>query len=60
MAAHIQMMETQDAMLSRQLGTTIAPRTYEDHLHELSDDAALLDNQCSKAQANDEMLIIPT
>ena len=52
MAAHIQTMETQDAMLSRRLGTTIAPRTYEDHLHELSDYATLLDNQYSKAQAN--------
>ena len=45
-------METQDAMLSRRLGTTIAPRTYEDHLHESSDYAAVLDNRYSKAQAN--------
>ena len=52
MAAHIQTMETQDAMLSRRLGTTIAPCTYEDHLHELSDYATLLDNRYSKAQAN--------
>ena len=33
MAAHIQTMETQDAMLLQGLGTNIAPRTYEDHLH---------------------------
>ena len=52
MAAHIQTMETQDAMLSRRLGTAIAPRTCEDHLHELSDYATLLDNRYSKAQAN--------
>ena len=50
MAAHIQTMETQDAMLLRWLGTTIAPRTYKDHLHELSDYAMLLDNQYSKTQ----------
>ena len=52
MAAHIQTMETQDAMLSRRLGITFAPHTYEDHLHELSDYATLLDNRYSKAQAN--------
>ena len=51
MAAHIQMMETQDAMLSRRLGTTIAPRTYKDHLHELLDYATLLDNRNSKMQS---------
>ena len=52
MAAHIQTMEMQDAMLSWRLGTTIAPRTHEDHLHKLSDYATLLDNRYSKAQAN--------
>ena len=50
-AAHIQTMETQDAMLSRHLGTTIAPCTYKDHLHELSDYAMLLDNCYSKVQS---------
>ena len=44
MSSHIQSMETQDAMLSRRLGSKIAPRTYEDHLHELSDYATILDN----------------
>ena len=44
MAAHIQTMGTQDAMLSQWLGTTIAPCTYDDHLHELLDYAMLLDN----------------
>ena len=52
MAAHIQMMETQDAMLSCCLGTCIAPRTNEDHLCELSNYATLLDNRCAKSQAN--------
>ena len=50
MAAHIQIMETQDAMLSRCLGMKIAPGTHMDHLHELLDYATLLDNQCSKSQ----------
>ena len=39
-------------LTSRRWKPTIAPRTYEDHLHELSDYATLLDNRCSKAQAN--------
>ena len=51
MAAHIQTMETQDAMLLRHLGTAIAPRTHDDHLHKLSDYATLLDNCYSKSQA---------
>ena len=51
MVAHIWTMETQDAMLSRRLGTTIAPRTHEDHLRELLDYTTLLDNWHSKAQA---------
>ena len=51
MTAHIQTMETQDAMPLQHLGTTIAPSTYDDHLHELSDYATLLDNQYTKSQA---------
>ena len=51
MAAHIQTMETQDAMLLKCLGAKIAPCTHEDHLHKLSDCAMLLDNCCSKIQA---------
>ena len=49
MADHIQTMETQDAMLSRCLGTQFVPFTHKDHLHKLSDYATLLDNQ-SKSQ----------
>ena len=51
MATCIQTMETQDAMSSRQLGTTIAPCTYDDLLHELLDYATLVDNQYAKSQS---------
>ena len=51
MAAHIQMVETQDAMLLRCLGMKIAPCTCKDHLRKLLDYAPLLDNCYSKSQA---------
>ena len=51
MTAHIQTMETQDAMLSGQLGTTIAPCACKDCLHKVLDYTALLDNQYSKTQS---------
>ena len=38
-------------MSSQHLGTVIAPCAYEDHLHELLDYAALLENQYSKTRA---------
>ena len=44
MVAHIQTMETQDAMLLRQLGTAITPCTHDGHLHEMLDYAVLSDN----------------
>ena len=54
MAAHIQTMETQDAMLLQHFGTTVAPRTYDDHLHKPSNYTTLLDNQYAKSQAQQQ------
>ena len=51
MAAQIQTLETQDAMLTRRLGTQVQPRTYEAQLFELSEFATVLDNQYKTRQA---------
>ena len=51
MAAHVQTLETKDAMRLQCLVTTVIPSTHDQHLHELSDCATLLDNRYAKSQA---------
>ena len=51
MAAHIQTLETQDAMITRRWGTAIEPRTYESQLYEIQEYATLLDDRYKTHQS---------
>jgi hypothetical protein len=51
MSAHIQSLETQDALLTRRMGGKLIPRTYEGQLFELSEYATILDERYAQSQA---------